>query len=471
MPKIFERISSLFYRGDRDSKAITQYPHGTKEQEPAQSQISRLYESLQISNERLAAYKDYDMMDADIVASALDLFADDATQMNLADGHSFYIESTNKEIKRELEHLFYDVLDIQEYLWDITRMFAKYGDFFLRVHGEQKKGIQYLDYNVHPSQVTRYDEKGLIKAFEYKGKMYQPWDFVHFRLPGTHYDTIKAEADTASGVDSDESIVYGVSAIDRARKVWKQLNAVENSMVLSRIARSVKRNIFTVDVGNLTEPKAWELVRKYRDVLKQHKSYNVSSGAMNASMALNPDEDIIFPVSSEKGSLNIQEIGGDAEVTGIADVEYLNNKLFAGLRTPKAFLGFEESLNGRNTLRMLDVRYARTIKNLQRVLILGLDKIARIHLSFLDMDPVAAEFQIRLPYISTIEETEKAEILQMKAQSVNEVIQVIDSLDSEDVIIDREKLLRKVLKLLDFSEEDINDMIIAEEYSDEDTIQ
>lgn len=466
MPSIYERISSLFYKSDKDKRALTQYPHGTKDQEPEISAINELYRNLQISNERLAAYKDYDAMDTDIVASALDLFADDATQMNLLDGYSFYIESPDKEIKRELEHLFYEVLDIQEYLWDITRMFAKYGDFFLRVHGEQKIGVQYLDYNIHPSQVTRYDERGLIKGFEYHGKQYHPWDFVHFRLPGTHYDTVKAEADAASCIDDSESIVYGVSCIDRARKVWKQLNAIENSMVLSRIARSQKRNIFTVDVGHLTEPKAWELVRKYRDVLKKHKSYNVSTGSMNTSMALNPDEDIIFPVSEEKGSLNVQEIGGNAEVSGIADVDYLNNKLFAALRTPKAFLGFEESLNGRNTLRMLDVRYARTVKNLQRVLILGLDKLARIHLSFLDKDPVTADFTIRLPYISTIEETEKAEILQLKAQSVESVISVINTLDSDFASVNKTALLSKVLKRLEFSEEEIADLIIPEEVED-----
>ena len=94
---------------------------------------------------------------------------------------------------------------------------------------------------------------------------------------------------------------------------------------------------------------------------------------------------------------------------------------------------------------MLDVRYARTIKNIQRVLVNGLLRMARIHLTFLGKDPFAGNVRIKFAYISTIEEAEKMEALSSKVDSISKLTDLISSIDKDGKIIDTKEFLKYIL--------------------------
>ena len=75
-------------------------------------------------------YSEYDAMDTDaIVASALDILADESTLKNDM-GEVMHIKSSDENIQQILYNLFYDVLNIEFNLWPWIRNMAKYGDFF-----------------------------------------------------------------------------------------------------------------------------------------------------------------------------------------------------------------------------------------------------------------------------------------------------------------------------------------------------
>jgi hypothetical protein len=59
---------------------------------------------------------------------------------------------------------------------------------------------------------------------------------------------------------------------------------------------------------------------------------------------------------------------------------YLRDKLFAALKIPKAFLGYDENTEGKATLAAEDIRFARTIERIQRIILSELTKIAVVHL-------------------------------------------------------------------------------------------
>ena len=94
-------------------------------------------------------YSEYDAMDMDaIIASALDIIADEATIKN-DQNEIVSIKSSDENIQRVLYNLFYDVLNIQFNLWSWTRNMLKYGDFFLKLEIAEKFGV----YNVLPYTV------------------------------------------------------------------------------------------------------------------------------------------------------------------------------------------------------------------------------------------------------------------------------------------------------------------------------
>lgn len=80
----------------------------------------------------------------------------------------------------------------------------------------------------------------------------------------------------------------------------------------------------------------------------------------------------------------------------IADIEYIQKKLLAALRIPKAFLGFEEVVGDGKNLALMDIRFARTINRIQKALIQELNKIALIHLYILGFEDELHNFSLSL---------------------------------------------------------------------------
>ena len=112
------------------------------------------------------------------------------------------------------------------------------------------------------------------------------------------------------------------------------------------------------------------------------------------------------------------------EWTGIDDLEYLKNKLMAALKIPKAFLGYEEGISGKATLASEDVRFARTIQRLQRIVVSELTKIAIIHLYAQGYrDESLVDFELELTNPSTIFEKEKIEIWSDKVTVATDMIE------------------------------------------------
>ena len=110
------------------------------------------------------------------------------------------------------------------------------------------------------------------------------------------------------------------------------------------------------------------------------------------------------------------------EWTGIEDVNYLKERMFAALKIPKAFIGYEEGVEGKATLAAQDVRFARTIERIQRILVSELTKIAIVHLysqGYNDSD--LADFSLELTNPSTIYQQEQIELWNSKISLAREI--------------------------------------------------
>ena len=121
--------------------------------------------------------------------------------------------------------------------------------------------------------------------------------------------------------------------------------------------------------------------------------------------------------------LKYRELGG-IDYDSTEDIEYLKNKLLASLRVPKAFLGFDENVGGKATLAAEDVRFARTIERIQRIIVSELTKIAVVHLysqGYTDEDLVNFELELASP--STMYEQEKIELFGQKVNLARDMIQ------------------------------------------------
>ena len=365
--------------------------------------------NLSYQSSRVELFRDYDTMDMDpILASALDIYADECTTRNEM-GDILHIKSTNDEIKNILHNLFYDILNIEFNLWSWTRCMVKYGDFYLRLHISPEYGV-YLVEPLSTYYVTRVENAHLTNKNFVKFQVNLPYgnkledlenyQIAHFRL-----------------LSDSNFLPYGKSMLDGARRVWKQLSLMEDAMLIHRIMRAPEKRIFKVDIGNIPPNEVDNHMQRIMDQMKKTPYLDQQTGDYNLKFNLqNMVEDFFLPVRGSDSGTSIDNLPG-LEWTGTDDIEYLRNKMMAALKIPKAFLGYDESLSGKATLAAEDIRFARTIQRVQRIIVSELNKIAVIHLySQGYRDESLVDFTLELTNPSTIFEKEKIDVWKSKVE-------------------------------------------------------
>ena len=394
---------------------------------------------------RLELFRDYDVMDMDpIIASALDIYADECLVPSEF-GHVLTIRSQNENIKKILENLFNDILNIEFNLWSWTRNMCKYGDFFLRLEVSPEYGV-YLVHPISPYELTRVegsDPKNInYVKFQHDGlgggMEYENFEIAHFRL-----------------LSDSNFLPYGKSMIEPARRVWKQLSLMEDAMLIHRIMRAPEKRIFSIDVGNLPPSEIDGAMQKIMTQVKKVPYIDERTGDYNLRFNLNNMvEDFYLPVRGGDSGTKIDTLPG-MDFTGIEDLEYVRNKMMAALKIPKAFLGYDETISGKATLAAEDVRFSRTIGRIQRILVSELTKIAIVHLYVQGyQDASLVDFELELSNPSTIFEQEKIAIWQDKMNVAK------DMTDSE--MFSRKWVYNKIFNMSSDDIEGMEDEVIKD---------
>ena len=378
-------------------------------------------------------------MDMDpIIASALDIYADECITKNEL-GNILTVHSENGNIKQILENLFYDILNIEFNMWSWTRNLVKYGDFYLKLQISPEYGVYMVEpmsaYNVTRVENSDLNNKSYVK-FQINlpegGKIenLENYNVAHFRL-----------------LSDSNFLPYGKSMIENGRRVWKQLGLMEDAMLIHRIMRAPEKRIFKIDVGNLPPQEIDAFIAKQTALMQKIPYIDEKTGDYNLRFNIqNMVEDFILPVRGSDSGTSIEPLSG-MEFTGIDDIEYLRNKLMAALKIPKAFLTYEEDLSGKATLAQEDVRFAKTILRIQRILVSELTKIAIVHLYAQGYkDAALVNFSLELTNPSVVFEKEKItmwgdkvnvakDMLEQKLFSKNWIYDNIFHLSKDDISI------------------------------------
>lgn len=358
---------------------------------------------------RMAGYYDYESMEfTPEISAALDIYAEEATTMS-EQGYMLNIYSESKRIKSILGDLFNNILDIDTNLPMWTRNTCKYGDNLLYLKLDPKKGI--IGANQLPNLEIERVEKGMHISgshgntadsaearetkYVWKEKMleFNVWEVAHFRLLG-----------------DDRKLPYGTSMLEKARRIWKQLVLAEDAMLIYRTSRAPERRVFKVFVGNMDDKDVDQYVNRIANKFKRDNVVDPMNGNVDQrynQMAV--DQDYFIPVRDPNAPNPIDTLPGAQNLSEIADIEYIQKKLLAALRIPKAFLGFEDVVADGKNLSLQDIRFARTINRIQKAMIQELNKIAIIHLYMLGLEDELNNFTLGLTNPSTQSELLKVE--------------------------------------------------------------
>jgi hypothetical protein len=211
------------------------------------------------------------------------------------------------------------------------------------------------------------------------------------------------------------------------RKIFKQLTLMEDAMLIHRIMRAPEKRVFKIDVGNIPPREVEQFMQKIINKMKKTPVIDQKTGDYNLKYNVESvTEDYFMPVRGGDSGTQIDTLPGLSNNDQIDDIEYLKNKLMASLRIPKAFLGYEEGLSGgKATLAAEDVRFARTIERLQKIIISELTKIGIVHLYSQGFDNAdLIDFDLELQNPSMIHEQEKLEMMNQQLEIAEKAMDV-----------------------------------------------
>ena len=363
-----------------------------------------------LNQNRIQLYTDYEMMDKDpIISSALDIYSDEST---LADqfGDILTIKTSKTQIQKILYNLFYDVLNIDFNLWTWIRNMNKYGDFFLKLDIAENVGIlnarPFSSYEIERFEEYSEDTGEYKITFKHPSAQNLPYDvfeIAHFRM-----------------LSDSNFLPYGRSMLEGARKEFQKLMMLEDAMLIHRIMRAPEKRVFKIDIGNIPPNEVDTFMEQIITKMKKIPHIDSQTGNYNLKFNLNNMlEDYYLPVRGGQSSTAIDTLPG-MTFTGIEDIDYVKHKMMAALKIPKPFLGYSEGVEGKTTLASMDIRFARTIERIQKIVVSELTKIAIVHLyaqGFEGEDLVGFELQLTSP--SIIYDQQKVALMNEKITLAN----------------------------------------------------
>jgi hypothetical protein len=442
---VFQQLESLFGPERKKEEAKSRYSLGDKEILKTQSKEEYELKKLElqqakylsnmwhrVDNEiyqqsvfyettRIASYSDFEGMEFfPEIAAALDIMMEESTTQN-GEGRILNIYSESKRVRRILQDLFFNKLDIHTNLAMWTRNTCKYGDNFLFLDIHPDDGIQDVkqlpnieierregDFlsktaqygNINGNNEDKEDEGRVTFYWKNKDIEFNAWQMAHFRLLG-----------------DDRRIPYGTSMLEKARRIWKQLLLSEDAMLIYRVTRAPERRIFKIFVGDIDEQDVPAYVQKIANNFKRSPVIDQNTGQIDTKYnQMAQDQDYFIPVRDPGAPSPIETLPGATNLSEIADIEFLQKKLFTALRVPKPFLGFEESNGEGKNLALQDIRFTRTVNRIQQAMIQELNKIAIIHLYVLGLEDELDNFTLSLNNPSTQADMLRTEQLQQKIQ-------------------------------------------------------
>ena len=155
--------------------------------------------------------------------------------------------------------------------------------------------------------------------------------------------------------------------LEVARRAYKQLSLIEDSIVVYRLVRAPERLVFKVDVGNMPAPKAEAYIKRLMQSYWSKRTYDSDQGKnVNVYDPQSMLDSYWFAKRPDGSGTDVSSLAGGANLGTLDDLNYFVKKLYKALRVPSNRLDPESKFaDGAEILRE-ELKFARLIIRFQR---------------------------------------------------------------------------------------------------------
>lgn len=455
-----------------------------------------------VAENRNQMYNVFDTMCEDgSISAVVETYAEDSTERNDS-GDIVWVESDDAEIAQCVQY-FLDTLNVNKNIFKWTHSLCKYGDVYLRLYRQSEyeddlfmkdkeqlnedikiktyshkdNYAHYMEMIPNPAEMfelTRFGKTvGYIKApvtntmvrndntlfntFNYKFKqgditLYPATEFVHACLEdGTSRDVEKVSIfTTQEDYDNDENayqytVKKGQSLLTNVYKIWRELNLLENSVLLNRITKSSIVRLINVEVGDMPKENVTKTLLGIKQMVEQKSAINTGNGMTEYTNPGPIENNVYVPTHEGVGAISTTQIGGDVDVKSLADLDYYMNKLYGQLRVPKQYFSQTDDstgFNGGSSLSIISSRYAKMIKRIQNTMIQAITDAVNLMLLDKGLDSYVNEFTIHMLPPTTQEEIDRRDNLSNKVQLTSDIMTMLSDIEDN---VTKLKILKSLL--------------------------
>ena len=290
-----------------------------------------LSDYLKLESDLMSRYVDYEeMCEHPLLSTAVEIFADDATQHDNQNGHTVWMSSTDKTIEEIGEDLLHKTLRMDEEIWSIASTMGAYGNDMeeILVNDQGVVGLNYLA----PPTVRRIEgPRGELYGFvqDFRGRFgYSPAEYQQImaartamRMGATVAGGTMAGMERVTALEDWEVVhfrihgrqrrsIYGRSVLESGRFIWKRLVLLEDASIIYRLQRAPERYAFYVDIGDLPPQEALAYLNRVRQQHKKEKYLNPTTGRLDLKhRPMSQMDDFFVPTRQGADGTRIEVLG------------------------------------------------------------------------------------------------------------------------------------------------------------------
>ena len=150
--------------------------------------------------------------------------------------------------------------------------------------------------------------------------------------------------------------------LENARRAYRQLSLIEDSIVIYRLVRAPEKLVFKVDVGNMSPAKAEGYMRRLMSQYWSRKTFDSNQDA--TVQKFNPQsmlDSFWFAKRTGQDGTTVEQLQGGANLGELTDLMYFMKKLYRSLKVPSSRLNPEDTYKDGTEILREELKFSKFI--------------------------------------------------------------------------------------------------------------
>lgn len=385
-------------RDDRLENQSVTYSDPNRKNSSASAVISRVMNDSSFSQymyksfdaDKVRRMQDYRRMSMNSeLSDAIDEICDECIVYNSEDNTVIKFDlrgEYNRDIKKEISkewRRFVQFFDLEHKGWEYFRNFLTDGElYFENIISNNRPDYGILGVMSMPTELCSpiYEnvQNENIKAFILKKRIMDVANNNTMKEIPVVLDKNQVTYMNSGKWNLDRSV--RMPYIEAARRAYKQLTLIEDSIIIYRLVRAPERLVFKVDVGNLPVPQAEQYMKRIMNEYWNKRSFDPEKGIGNSYNPQSMLDAYWFPKRNGGQGSDVSVLQGGQNLGQLEDLMYFVKKLYKSLKVPTTRIEGSDTVKDGTEITREELKFAKFIERIQAQVAKGIKASFITHL-------------------------------------------------------------------------------------------